>query len=252
METAPGKSVTMATWDDAPHLSEEQKAELLEGIPPHERDARSKGIPQLGAGKIYPVSEDDFVVDDFEMPPYWPRAYALDVGWNVTAALWGAWDREADTVYLWAEYYRSHAEPAAHAAAIRAKGDWMTGAIDPAAAGANQKDGTRLVDVYEDLGLDMVYADNIVEAGIREVWTRLSHGRLKVFRSLSNWLAEYRLYRRDEKGKVVKEMDHLMDCTRYLIMTMEDIFTEMPVDVAYEDRVPMAHEAYDPLWGDDD
>ena len=30
---------------------------------------------------------------------------------------------------------------------------------------------------------------------------------------------EFRLYRRDEKGRIVKERDHLMDATRYLEMT---------------------------------
>ena len=47
----------------------------------------------------------------------------------------------------------------------------------------------------------------------------MSSGRLKVFRNCVNWQSEYRIYRRDEKGKVVKENDHGMDDTRYLIMT---------------------------------
>ena len=66
-------------------------------------------------------------------------------------------------------------------------------------------------------------ADNAVEAGIYRVWQRLSSGRLKVFKSVQQWFAEFRLYRRDEKGKVVKERDHLMDATRYLEMEMLNI-----------------------------
>jgi hypothetical protein len=57
---------------------------------------------------------------------------------------------------------------------------------------------------------------NAVEAGIYEVWQRLSTGRLKVFRGLGNFLSEFRLYRRDDKGKIVKKLDHLCDCCRYL------------------------------------
>jgi hypothetical protein len=38
-----------------------------------------------------------------------------------------------------------------------------------------------------------------------------------------NWLSEFRLYRRNEKGAVVKENDHLMDATRYLIRTGMDL-----------------------------
>jgi hypothetical protein len=58
-----------------------------------------------------------------------------------------------------------------------------------------------------------------VETGIYDVWQRLSSGRLKVFRGMKNWLSEFRLYRRDDKGRVVKDNDHLMDATRYLVMS---------------------------------
>ena len=73
-EVAPGKYVCTATWDDAPHLSEEVKKELWDAIPPFQRDARSKGVPQLGSGAIYPVPESEFTVDDFEIPGHWRKA----------------------------------------------------------------------------------------------------------------------------------------------------------------------------------
>lgn len=213
------KFVVMASWDDAPHLDEKTKQELLLSIPPFQRDARSKGIPQLGSGAIYPVPESDIVVVDFEIPPHWPRCYGMDVGWNRTAAPWAAWDRDNDVVYLYAEHYRGQAEPSIHADAIKARGLWIPGVMDPAARGRNQKDGQQLLENYIDLGLDVDVAFNGVESGLYEVWQRLSTGRLKVFKSMSNWLAEYRLYRRDEKGQVVKSNDHLMDATRYLVMS---------------------------------
>ena len=214
-----GKCVVMATWDDVPHLSEADKADMLKAMPPHMRDARSKGIPALGSGAIYPVAETDIVVPDFEISDHWPRVYGLDVGWNNTATIWAAWDRDSDCVYLYSEYKRGQSEPATHAAAIRLRGDWLAGVIDPAAAGAGQRDGVRLLDVYKGLGLDLHQADNQVEAGLLEIYRRLSEGRLKVFRSCQKWLGEYRLYRRDEKGRIVKSNDHLMDATRYLIMS---------------------------------
>jgi hypothetical protein len=40
-----------------------------------------------------------------------------------------------------------------------------------------------------------------------------SSGRQKVFSSCQRFLEEYRLYRRDAKGKIVKTRDHLMDAT---------------------------------------
>lgn len=223
------KFVVMATWDDVPHLSDEVKKELWESIPPFQRDARSRGVPQLGAGAIYPVPESDIVVADFPIPEHWPRVYGMDVGWNRTAAVWGAIDREAQTVYLYSEHYRGQAEPVIHAASIKSRGDWIPGVIDPASRGRGQKDGDQLLDQYIGLGLDLECAVNAREAGIYAVWQRLSGGKLKVFASMQNWLSEFRLYRRDEKGAIIKENDHLMDATRYLVMSGLDIAKTEPV-----------------------
>lgn len=212
------KALVMAGWDDVPHLGESEKRRMLAETPPHLRDARSKGIPSLGSGAIYPVPESEIKVADFAIPDHWKRLYALDVGWNRTAAVWGAWDQDADVIYLVAEHYRGQAEPSIHADAIKSRGKALLGVIDPAARGRSQKDGEQLLQTYKDLGLRLSLANNGVESGIYDTWQRLSTGRLKVFASLSSWFSEYRLYRRDEKGRIVKENDHLMDTTRYLVM----------------------------------
>jgi hypothetical protein len=211
--------VVTATWDDCPHLTQEVKDEYYDSIPIHLREARTKGVPSLGAGAIYPVDEEDVACAPFPLPEHWPKVYGMDVGWNKTAAIWGAFDRETDTVYLYVEHYRGFAEPSIHADAIKARGDWIPGVIDPASRGRSQKDGSKLLTEYHKLRLKLAPADNAVEAGLHAVFQRLSSGRLKVFSNCRNWLSEYRLYRRNEKGKIVKERDHLMDATRYLIMT---------------------------------
>lgn len=213
------KHVTFCTWDEVPHLSEESKRDLEASIPPYQREARSKGIPALGSGAIYPVAESDFVVNPFEIPAHWPKCFGLDVGWNWTAAIWGALDRQTDTLYLYSDYLRSEGGPDIHASAIRARGDWIPGAIDPAANGRSQVDGQALMQLYRRLGLDIVNADNDVETGLYEVWIRLSSGRLKAFKSLRQYIEEFRIYRRDAKGRIVKQRDHLMDAKRYMIMT---------------------------------
>ena len=213
------KALVMAGWDDVPHLTEAQKATMLAETPPHLIDARSKGIPSIGAGAVYPLAESEFLVDDREIPANWPRAYALDVGWNRTAVLWGARDPNTQVTYLYAEHYRGQAEPPIHAAAIKTRGDWIPGVIDPSSAGHGQHDGKQILKLYKDHGLDVMPADNDVDAGILAVWQGLSTGSIKVFKSLQHWRTEYRMYRRDEKGRIVKENDHLMDSTRYLILS---------------------------------
>lgn len=240
------KFVVQADWESAPHLSPDARAQLIGSYPPHERDARTRGIPQLGSGAIYPVAESEFAIDPVELPIYWPRAYALDVGWNRTAALWGCHDPESDTTYFYSEYYRGQAEPAIHAAAIRARGQWMNGVVDPAARGRTQTDGANLLALYTDLGLRLSAADNSVEAGLYDVWQRLSTGRIKVFKSLTNVFAEYRMYRRDDKGRPVKDGDHLMDCLRYFIRSGREVASVSP-DAYARPIVARVEKPYDPF-----
>ena len=51
---------------------------------------------------------------------------------------------------------------------------------------------------------------------------------LKAFSSLSNWYSEFRMYRRDQDGRVVKEFDHLLVAMRYLILSGRDRMTTQP------------------------
>jgi phage terminase large subunit-like protein len=217
------RTVVTMTWDEAPHLDEKTKQKMMAALPPHEKDARSKGIPSLGSGAIYPVPESEIVCDPFEIPAFWNKGFAMDVGWNRTACLWGAHDRETDIVYIYSEHYQADMEPSLHAQAIRGRGDWMHGVIDPASRGRSQTDGQQLFQIYQELGLNLVPADNAVEAGIYAVWERLSTGRLKFFTNMQNLLKEYRVYRRDQKGRIVKKGDHLMDCLRYLMISGIDV-----------------------------
>jgi hypothetical protein len=244
-EITSSKYLVTAGWDHAPHLSEKTKKELLDSIPPFLRDARSKGTPSLGAGAIYPISEDEISVPYFDIPVYWPRCFGLDVGWNRTAALWAAWDPATGVCYLYAEHYRGIAEPAVHAAAVKARGDWMTGVVDPASRGSSQRDGEKLIDLYRQLGLRLVMADNAVDAGIYDTWAALSTGRLKVMSHLLNFFNEYRLYRRDENGKIVKKDDHLMDVMRYIVRSGRAV-AKFP---GFEDTIATRHDIGDAVIG---
>ena len=231
------KHITTVSWDDVPHISQEMKDEMLAATPPQLRDARSKGEPTVGSGRIYPVDIRTVVVDDFKVPKHWMRAYGMDVGWNSTGVVFGAWDRENDVVYIHSEHKQGEAEPIIHAQAIKARGEWLRGVIDPAARGRSQIDGQSLYVMYKKEGLNIYPADNAVEAGIYEVWQRLSTGRLKIFSSCTSLLKELNLYHRNEKGAIVKKNDHLIDCTRYLLMSMNSTIWQYPQDVRKKDKV---------------
>jgi hypothetical protein len=234
---APSRIVIGVTWDQVPHLTPEAKATLLATIHPHLREARSKGVPHLGTGAIYPVPESEIRVADIPIPKHWPRGYALDAATSgPTAAVWMAHDRDSATLYITSVYKRAQAEPSIHAAAVLARGAWMRGVGD--VAGVTNADGDQFLDIYRRLGLKIELADKAVEAGIQDTWELLSTGRLKVFGSCEAWFEEYRLYRRDAKGRIVKRDDHLMDCTRMLVRGQACMRTEEP------ERKPQQFDAY--------
>jgi hypothetical protein len=204
-----------------PHLDDTEKRALIATTPPYQIQARTEGEPTLGAGSIYPIAESEITVDVFEVPSHWPRAYGMDVGWNRTAVIWGAQDLSSGVLYLYSEHYQGQGEPASHAQAIRSRGEWIPGVIDPACLGSSQIDGRSLMELYREFGLNLDTAVNTVEAGITDVWQRLVSGRLKVMRHLDHWFREFRRYHRDDKGygKIIKRDDHLMDATRYLVVS---------------------------------
>lgn len=213
-------------------LPQAERDDMAKDLQPHQKEARMKGKPSLGAGAIYPVDEQTLLIDPFQIPDYWPQGYGLDVGWKKTAAIWAAMDPEPErpVFYLTGEYYVGEQTPVIHSQSIIAHGSWQTGAIDPASRQRGQKDGKKLMVEYRNAGLNVIKANNTVEAGLYHVLCLMQTGRLKVFRGLlQHWLNEYRLYRRDEKGKIVKENDHLMDAMRYLLFTA-GVFKTMPAD----------------------
>jgi hypothetical protein len=122
--------------------------------------------------------------------------------------------------------------------------------IDPAAGGRSQVDGQQLLTLYREQGLALSPAINALEAGLYQVYQRLSTGRLKVFSTLQNWLAEYRVYRRDERGRVVAEMNHAQDAGRYAIMSGIDIAVAKPA-TQWGNRKPNHQYQFDPhaeMW----
>lgn len=215
------KAVLQIGWDDAAWLDEDTKARLFEDTPEHLREARRTGSPAMGSGNVYSTPIEKFVVDPFTIPDSWPRLYAVDVGWNKTAGIWGALDTNTDTLYFYDEHYVGKELPSTHTASIKSRGDWIPGVIDPASRGRSQVDGKQLMQQYIDLGLELRPARNDVDAGVSLIQQRLATGKLKVFRTCQEWLKEYLIYRRDTNGKIVKENDHAQDAGRYVALNLQ-------------------------------
>ncbi len=222
------RAIIQAGWLDAPHLAPEMIERMKANTPPHLLEARMFGYPSLGSGNVYPVPLEEILIDPFQIPAHYKHMYALDVGWNKTACLWGAINPEEGTIYIYSEHYQGESLPSLHASSIKSRGEWIRGVIDPASRGRSQVDGRNLLDLYKKEGLKIVEAKNEVESGIYRVWNLLELGKIKIFKNLKNFQKEYIIYRRDKNGKIVKENDHIMDCLRYIANNVE-VATQKPV-----------------------
>lgn len=226
-ESGPDRAYIQMTIDDAGHISPEERARIIEGYPPHEREARVKGVPMLGSGRVFPVAEERIAEEGLELPRHWPRICGIDFGWDhPTAAVWMAWDRDSDIVHVY-DCYRVREESAiTHAAAIRARGEWIPVAWPHDGLSTEKGSGDSIADIYRRQGVKMLpsqaqFTDggNSVEAGVMDMLDRMQTGRLKVASHLHDWFEEFRMYHRKD-GRLVKEADDLLCATRYGLMMM--------------------------------
>lgn len=221
----PDRGLVTMTIDDAEHIDAEQRAKIIASYPEHEREARTRGIPILGSGRIFPVARAAIEVEAFPIPDWWPRIGALDFGWDhPTAAVEMAHDRDSGIHYVTKAYRRAQAPVHEHALALKA---WNCPVWSWPHDGLNSTAGAPdpLAEQYRRHGLNLLpqpasYDDqrrNSVEAGLMDMLDLMTTGRLKVFSHLNDWFEEFELYHRKD-GKVVKERDDIMSATRYAKM----------------------------------
>jgi phage terminase large subunit-like protein len=236
-----GQAVVTATWEDAAHdddtdfhkkgdthLSAAMKEQKLAAMQEWERDMRSKGIPLMGSGLVWPMREEDIKCDPREFPDYFVHICACDFGVDHPfAAVWMAWDRDLDIVYVYDCYRRSRATIAENAAELRKRGPWIPVIWPHDGNQEDPKSSRSLAELYRQEGANMWFesftnppapgqkkGDIGVEAGIKAIWERMQSERFFVFRTLDDWFEEFRMYHRKD-GKVVPFKDDLMSATRY-------------------------------------
>ena len=227
-DPSPNQFFMMKGWDDAPHMTQEKRDRLLHQYPEHQRDMRTKGIPMLGHGRIYDIADEFVLCEPFEIPDFWLLINGMDFGWDHPQAFVQlAIDPDKDIIYLthswkgqrlsandaWgAIKHWARQVPVAwpHDGLMHEKGRDVT---------AQQKDH------YSTAGFKMLpefatwqKGGNSVENGLYEILDRLRKGTLKIFRGQFDFMDEFRQYHRDEKGKIAKVRDDLLDSLRYAYM----------------------------------
>lgn len=238
MDKVPETGVVTMTIDDAEHYTPDQRARIIASYPAHEKEARANGVPTMGSGLIFPVTDESITVAPFKIPSHWPVIIGLDFGFDhPTAATLLAWDRDLDVIYVAGEYRynKDVANPSmtiVHAAAIKPWGAWIPVAWPHDGLQHDKDSGKVLKDQYKAQGLNMLpdkathppqkgeeegTGGNGVEAGLQDMYERMVTGRLKVFSTCVKWLEEKRMYHRQD-GKVVKMMDDTISASRYAYM----------------------------------
>lgn len=218
---SPDRKLVQATIDDAMHYTPEQRARIIASYPAHERDARAKGIPVLGSGRVFPISEEDIKIAPFPIPKHWGRIVGCDFGWNHPATgVWLAHDRDTDVVYVYDSFRVSETSVPLQAPLFAARGKWIPVAWPHDGLQHDKGSGQTLADQYRSMGVNMLHeratftdGGNGVEAGIMSLLTRMQTGRLKVFSNQLDWFSEFLQYHRKE-GIIVKMRDDLMAATR--------------------------------------
>ena len=59
-----------------------------------------------------------------------------------------------------------------------------------------------------------------VETGLYLIHDLMSKGKFKAFRGVHEFFEEFRQYHRDDKGKIVKANDDVLDAVRYAFMML--------------------------------
>jgi len=228
LDRSDARTVITMTLDDATFYSDERKHAIIEQYPEHELPARTKGIPTMGSGAVFPIDIDKLLIDPFEYPSHYLRVGGIDFGWHHPSAfaeVW--WNRDDDAAYVVRVIRLRHQTPLQQVEVVRQQMRdlpwmWPRDGRQQTLAGA----GESLAVQYRDCGLDLhhepvTFPDGgvSVEAGLQMMLDRMRTQRLRVFRGQCDpFLEEARLFHRDEDGLLVKEGDDAISAVRYALM----------------------------------
>jgi phage terminase large subunit-like protein len=242
LQDKPADSVVVnMTIEDALHYTPEERQAVIDGYPEHEREARAKGVPMRGSGRVFPIAEAGIRIEPFPIPSHWRRVVGMDFGWDHPAAMvWTAWDTDTDTIYVYDAWRERHCAVAQQAVVLLgSQSRWIPVAWPHDGYQHDKGSGKELAGQYRDLGVAM-YKDHATfpptddgkpggygfEAGVSEMLTRFQTRRLRVFSHLEKWFEEFRNYHRKD-GEVVKMDDDLMSATRIAMMMKRIAISEV-------------------------
>jgi hypothetical protein len=219
-----------------------------------------QGSWDVFSGQIYKDwNESLHGIKPMEIPAHWPRFIGWDHGQqNATAVSFVSVDEEGNAV-LYKEHYKVNPDITQHAADVKAlcigdpvrrsdDGKGIVVFMDPSTSGRADHDGRDFQQLYADLGIYGIGANNRVNAGIQKVQSLLMpdpnhkfpkwHPRAGQLGSprffvvtercpafcheiaLYKWMDQPDGKEENYKEKPHKYLDHMMDAVRYTVMAI--------------------------------
>ncbi len=240
-EGDPPRHVTNMTIFDAEHYTDEQRKMIIAGYPEHERETRSKGVPMMGEGRVWPIREEEIKVNPFEIPRHFSRVAGVDFGIGHPAAgAWLAHDRDTDIVYLYDCYQKADQVPVYHAAVFRQRDPtnyipiaWPHDGLQRDKGGKGQMiwkqykgHGARMMKESARILKDKGGAQGS-EATATLIYERMILGTFKVFSHLEPFFEQFRFYHRKD-GTIVAIKDDILKATMYAMMELRHARVWMP------------------------
>ncbi len=225
-DPAEGQYLQRATWADAPHLDERVQRELLAAYPAWQREMRTKGMPLLGTGLIFDFGDEEITCAPFPCPAHFYVINGMDFGWDHPQAHVQLWvDIEADVIYVAHAWKKSKVTPVTAWGSVKSWAKGIPTAWPSDGLQSEKSSGEQQKAAYVDAGWQMLDVHATwpaggvgVEAGLVELYERMTTGRFKVFSHLSAFFDEKMSYHRDENGKIVKVNDDILSAARYAYM----------------------------------
>ena len=222
------KLIGPVAWSECPHLNDELQRTILQGIPEHEQEMRSKGVPYFGSGLVYNVPDARIMCSPtiengqpLTAIPYLKYIRAMDIGiHHPTAIVWMAYDPEIDRIYVLRTYSEADSAAAVHAAAANSYLSFAPCVFPHDIDNREKGSGKTVRQYYAEAGLrntvDFKNKDGTihVEPGISEIDDRMRTDRFKVVNDCTGFWREKRMYHRVD-GKLDKKNDDIMDAVRY-------------------------------------
>ena len=234
-----------ARLDDNPYLANDGRYEqMLKALPPTQRKQLLEGDWEVAEGAAFTEFDRHLhVIEPFDIPIHWERIKGIDYGYaSESACIWGAVDRDDNTLIIYRELYRKGllATDLAHLIAEMELNDPMSvpGVLDTACWNRTGQTGPTVGETLVKAGHKLRRADKNRIAGkiqIHEYLKVQQSGRpkIQIFNTCPNLIRELQSIPLDKSNPEDVDThapDHAYDALRYLIMArprVDDTFSRM-------------------------